>query len=83
MKKRIPTFRSDEEAERFVDTADLSAFDLSGAEPVRFELEKKSTRVNMRLPEAVLEAVMARARDRGIPYQRFTRAALEKAVLGR
>jgi len=29
MKKKIPTFKTDEEAERFVDTADLSKYDLT------------------------------------------------------
>jgi predicted DNA binding CopG/RHH family protein len=73
----------DEEAERFVDTADLSEYDLSGARPVRFEFEKKSSRVNMRLPAPLLEAVKERARARGIPYQRFIREALERAVTAR
>jgi len=65
MKKKIPTFRTDEEAERFVDTADLSEYDLSGGRLVRFEFEKKDTRFNMRLPESLLAAVKARAKARG------------------
>jgi predicted DNA binding CopG/RHH family protein len=32
------------------------------------------------LPEQLLEAVRRRARDAGIPYQRFIRMALERAV---
>jgi predicted DNA binding CopG/RHH family protein len=80
MKKRIPTFKSDKEAEAFVDTADLTEYDLSGARPVRFEFGKKGARVNMRMPEPLLEAVKSRARARGIPYQRFIREALEEAV---
>jgi predicted DNA binding CopG/RHH family protein len=80
MKKKIPTFKSDAEAEHFVATADLSEYDLSGATPVRFEFEKKAARVNMRLPEPLLAAVKARAKARGIPYQRFIREALEHAV---
>ena len=80
MKKKIPTFRSDEEAEGFVDTADLSEYDLSGARPVRFEFEKKAVRINMRLPAPLLEAVKEKARARGIPYQRFIRETLEQAV---
>jgi len=80
MKKKIPTFKSDEEAERFVETAELSEYDLSGAKPVRFEFEKKTARVNMRLPEPLLAAVKDRAKARGIPYQRFIREALERAV---
>jgi predicted DNA binding CopG/RHH family protein len=80
MKKKIPTFKSDREAEEFVDTADLSEYDLSGAKPVRFEFEKKEARVNMRLPESLLKAVKKKAHARRIPYQRFIREALEQAV---
>ena len=40
MKKKIPAFESDEEAERFVDTADLSEYDFSQFKPVRFELAR-------------------------------------------
>ena len=79
-KKTIPTFRTNAAAEAFVDTADLSDYDLSGGRAVRFEFEKKSGRVNMRLPENLLDAVRERAADRGIPYQRFIREALEIAV---
>jgi predicted DNA binding CopG/RHH family protein len=80
MKKKIPRFETDEEAERFVETADLTEYDLSQFKPVRFEFEKKAARVNMRLPEPLLEAVKERAKARGIPYQRFIREALEQAV---
>ena len=79
--KKIPTFKSDEEAERFVATADLTEYDLSHFKPVRFEFEKKAARVNMRLPETLLKAVKERAEARGIPYQRFIREALEQAVM--
>src|SRR5260221_8379110 len=80
MKKKIPTFKSDREADAFVGTADLTEYDLSGAKPVRFEFEKKEARVNMRMPESLLKAVKSRAKARGIPYQRFIREALEEAV---
>jgi predicted DNA binding CopG/RHH family protein len=80
MKKKIPTFKSDEEAERFTETADLSEYDLSGAKPVRFEFEKKDAQVNMRLPAQLLAALKDKAKQRGIPYQRFIREALEQAI---
>ena len=83
MKKKIPTFKTDREAERFVDTADLSDYDLPGAGPVRFEFEKKDARVNMRLPRRLLDALKERAKRRGIPYQRLIREALERAVTAR
>jgi predicted DNA binding CopG/RHH family protein len=81
--KKLPVLRTDEEAERFIDTADLSEFDLSGFKPMRFEFERKAARVNMRLPSALLDAVKEQAKERGIPYQRFIREALEHAVTGR
>lgn len=37
-KKTLPSFISDEEAEKFVAAADLSEYDLSGFTPVTFEL---------------------------------------------
>jgi predicted DNA binding CopG/RHH family protein len=50
---------------------------------VRFEFEKKSARINMRLPEPMLDAVKAKALARGIPYQRFIREAIERALTER
>ena len=80
MKKKIPTFETDADAERFVDTADLSEYDLSGLRPTRFEFEKKTAQLNMRLPASLLDAVKQRAGARGIPYTRFIREAVETAL---
>ena len=80
MKKKLPTLRSDEEAEAFVANADLARYDLSGMVPMRFELRPKDKSINLRLPEPLLEAVRNRARRAGIPYQRFIRLALERAL---
>lgn len=41
MKKKIPILDSDEAAERFVQTADLTQYDLAHFKPVRFEFERK------------------------------------------
>ena len=79
MKKTIPTFKTDEEAERFVDTADLSEYDLSG-QFMKFELRPKDKTVSHRLPEALLNEVRLRAQRAGMPYQRFIRMAVERAV---
>lgn len=78
--KKFPRLRSDEEAEAFLENADLSEYDFSQFKPMRFEFENKSARVNMRLPESLLEAVKKRAEKRGIPYQRFIREALEREL---
>ena len=80
MKKKIPRFETDEEAEAFVATADLTQYDLTGARLVHFEFEKKAAQINMRVPRGLLDAVKARAEAGGIPYTRFIREILEKAV---
>ena len=78
--KKLPTLKSDREAEDFVATAGLTQYDLSGGEFVRFELKPKNKTVNLRLPGELLEAVRKRAKRAGLPYQRFIRMALEEAV---
>lgn len=78
--KEFPRFDSDEAAERFVETADLSGYDFSGFKPMHFEIEKKTKQVNLRMPEGLLEAIKARAKERNIPYQRLIREAIEEAL---
>jgi len=63
-----------------VDRADLTRYDLSGMHPVRFEFAPKSARLNMRLPEDLLTAVKDAAAESGVPYQRFIRQLLERAL---
>lgn len=78
--KPMPSLHSDAAAERFVATADLSEYDLSGFKPMRFEIAPKAAALNMRLPSALLEAVKAKARAKGIPYARYVRMLLETDV---
>jgi predicted DNA binding CopG/RHH family protein len=78
--KPLPRPKTDDEAERFVSDSDLTEYGLSGFVPVRFEFERKTARVNMRLPEPLLNGVKAKAQALGIPYQRFIREAIERAV---
>jgi predicted DNA binding CopG/RHH family protein len=76
----FPDLASDEEAEDFVASADLSDYDFSGMVPVRFELKRKDKSVSLRLPESLLDAVRDRAAQVGIPAQRFMRLAIERAL---
>lgn len=78
--KQFPTFHTDEEAEHFVDTADLSEYDFSGFVPMHFEFTRKDKQVNIRMPETMIQAVKERAKARNMPYQRFIREAIEKAL---
>jgi predicted DNA binding CopG/RHH family protein len=80
MKKKLPRLESDKAAEKFVERADLTEYDLSEMRTIRFEFQPKSERVNMRLPRQLLDAVRASAARAGVPYQRFIRQALEDAV---
>ncbi len=77
--RKVPVMTTDEEAEAFLDQ-DLSDLDYSQFKPLTWEAEPKTARVNMRLPESLVKAVKARAAERGIPYQRLIREAIERAV---
>ena len=79
MKKKVPQLKTDRQAEVFL-AQDLSNLDFSQFKPARFEFEKKDNQINMRVPKPLLEAVKARARARGIPYTRFIRETLERAM---
>jgi len=78
--KPMPSLNSDAAAERFVEMADLSEYDLSGFKPMRFEFEPKSAALNMRLPQNLLDALKLKAQARGIPYTRYVRLLLESDV---
>jgi predicted DNA binding CopG/RHH family protein len=81
MKKQLPKLKTDKEAEDFLE-GDLSNLDFSQFQPVRFEFEKKNEQINMRVSGSLMAAVRARAKARGIPYTRFIRETLERAVAG-
>ena len=82
-RRKLPAVRTDRRATSFVRDADLTRYDLSGLRPVRFEFAPKSARLNMRLPEDLLAAVKDAASDSGMPYQRFIRQLLERALAAR
>ena len=79
-RKKLPRPRSDRTAAEFVRSADLTRYDLSELQPTRFEFAPKSARLNMRLPDDLLTAVKDAAAESGMPYQRFIRQALERAL---
>ena len=79
MKKKVPRLKTDKQAETFL-AQDLSGLDFSQFKPAGFEFEKKDEQINMRVPRPLLAAVKARARARGIPYTRFIRETLERAI---
>ena len=76
--KPIPSLRSDAAAERFVETADLSQYDLSGFKPGHFEFAPKDATITMRLPVPLLDALKLKAKAQGMPYTRYVRLLLER-----
>lgn len=80
MKKKFPEFKTDAEAEAFVDTADLIEYDFSDMVPMRFELRRKDKSISLRLPERLLDEVRDAAKRGNMPYQRFIRMAIERAL---
>ena len=79
MKKKVPQLKTDKQAEAFL-SQDLSTLDFSQFKTMRFEFEKKDEQINMRVPKPLLAAVKARAKSRGLPYTRFIRETLERAI---
>lgn len=78
--KPLPILSSDEEAEAFVDSADLSEYDLSVFKPARFEFEKKGAALNMRIPQTLLDALKVKAQAKGVPFTRYVRMLIEQDV---
>jgi predicted DNA binding CopG/RHH family protein len=81
MKRKVPDFASDEEAEAFLEQ-DLSDLDFSQFKPVEFEFLDEPAELHMKLPRGLLEEVKALARDRGIPYTQLIQELMEKEVAG-
>jgi len=77
---RLPRLRTDRQAEEFVADSDLTRFDLSAMRETQYEFAAKEARINMRLPSALLSAVKRAAQQHGVPYQRFIRQTLERAI---
>jgi predicted DNA binding CopG/RHH family protein len=46
--RRLPVLLTDEAAERFIESADLSKYDLSGFRPMQFDFAPKDERRNVR-----------------------------------
>jgi predicted DNA binding CopG/RHH family protein len=70
---------TDEEAEAFLDQ-DLSDLDMTQFKPTDWERQPKTARITMRVPQGLVDALKAKARAEGVPYQRLIREAIEKAV---
>ena len=80
--KKIPVFKTDEEAEAFLDQ-DLSDYlHPDNFIKVKFEFEPKSEKVNLRMAPSLLKSIKQRAKKINMPYQRYIRQILEHSLAG-
>jgi predicted DNA binding CopG/RHH family protein len=77
MSKKFPDLKSDDEADVWLQDADLTEYDLSGMKKVRFELARKDASISLRLPAALLATLRANAAKANIPTQRLIRMMIE------
>jgi predicted DNA binding CopG/RHH family protein len=77
MSKKFPDLKSDEEADRWLQRADLTEYDLTEMKKVRFELARKDASISLRLPAALLATLRAEAAKANLPTQRLIRMLIE------
>ncbi|MXX11805.1 MAG: CopG family transcriptional regulator [Nitrospira sp. SB0677_bin_15] len=80
MKKKVPRFKTDQEAEQFLNRDLTDYLNLKQFTSVTFELLPKTKQVNLRFSEPLLNAVRQRAAQEGISYQKFIRRAVEGSL---
>ena len=80
MKTKVPRFKTDQEAEQFLERDLTDYLNLKNFTPVTFELLPKTKQVNLRFSELLLNAVRQRAAQEGISYQKFIRRAVEGSL---
>ena len=78
--KPFPSFNSDEEAEDFVSNAELTENDLSNYPPMTFQINKKHTPLNIRLPRALHEAAKKKAQQEEMSLSQYVRSLLEADI---
>ena len=83
MSRRLPVLRTDEEAEKFLERDLTDYISAENFAPFQFEFKPKQKSINLRISGELLNAVRASAERQGIPYQRFIRQTLERAVTQR
>jgi predicted DNA binding CopG/RHH family protein len=77
MAKKFPDLKSDDEADRWLQRADLTDYDLTEMRKVRFELARKDASISLRLPAALLATLRAEAAKANMPTQRLIRMLIE------
>jgi predicted DNA binding CopG/RHH family protein len=64
----------------FLTAAELSGLGFYKRTATRFEMIRKDKSISLRMPEPLLDEVKMVAKVGGMPYQRFIRLAIERAL---
>jgi predicted DNA binding CopG/RHH family protein len=83
MSKKFPDLKSDDEADAWMQGADLTEYDLTEMKKVRFELARKDASISLRLPAALLATLRAQAANANMPTQRLIRMLIEAQLAER
>jgi predicted DNA binding CopG/RHH family protein len=78
--KQFKTLNSDSEAIEEVDNIDLTQYDLREFKPTTFEFQKKSARLELRIPAEQLALLKEMAEKQGIPHTRLVRQFIEQGM---
>jgi predicted DNA binding CopG/RHH family protein/uncharacterized DUF497 family protein len=83
MSKKFSVLKSDEEADRWLQRADLTEYNLTEMKKVRFELARKDASISLRLPAALLATLKIEAAKGNMPTQRLIRILIETQLTER
>ena len=78
--EKAPKFKSDKEAEEFLEQDLTDYIDPRKAQQVTFEFLPKTEKVNLRFPPELLTEVRKKASKQGISYQKYIRRAVEESL---
>jgi len=81
--KPFPHLTSDEEMERFVETADLSEYDFSEFKPIKLVFRDGEIDVTMPMKLSLFNSLKVAAIDDGVSYQHLMTEYLEKGLAAR
>jgi predicted DNA binding CopG/RHH family protein len=81
--KPLPILRTDEEAEHFVATADLSEYDLSGFVPMKFVFRDGDIDVKLGMKISLFNSLKIAAIEENMTYEQLMRSYLEKGLADR
>ena len=82
--KQVPRWRSDEEAHEWLQSADLSEYDLADTESLvewlQREAQPKNLQVNIRVSQVLKDDLDELAKKLAVPTQRLIRRFLQQGV---